>query len=264
MATTRKSTTIPTEGKHIRYERETRDYSCYLDGQYIGSADTYGHAEEKVNQVYMDRLLDETAILADEQAERDAEREGELVITHKDGDWTAYTLGIHTLSVEGAGADRGVSLFRGGHELISFTSDVRYPGELTGPESFAALRALAQFLDHPTVRQVIGMEPPPPPCAPVVRVERYDDGEGFTGARFVSGGEEGNDKTGVEVFIPDAPTDNPYTRPVLYAWGRDEITLAVVERTLPFIQAVLSDARMRQAWRRWEASATVQSVKVAA
>jgi hypothetical protein len=151
----------------------SRDFSLFCDGQYTKSYEFQYQAEHD-GAVWLEEQADElTAILADEAAERDAEHDGELVITQKDDDWTEYALGVHTLNIEGVGAERGVSLWRGGHELIDFTSDVRYPGELTGPESFAALRALAHFLDHPVIRRIIGLDTPPPPPLPAPLPKNY-------------------------------------------------------------------------------------------
>ena len=36
----------------IRYDRETRDYAMYLDGEYVGSARTYHEAEIKLNRLW--------------------------------------------------------------------------------------------------------------------------------------------------------------------------------------------------------------------
>lgn len=48
MATNRESTTdpaVPAHGKHIAYQRDTREYAMYLDGALIGFARTYDEAE---------------------------------------------------------------------------------------------------------------------------------------------------------------------------------------------------------------------------
>lgn len=55
----RNSTTapsIPTEGKYIAYDRETRDYVCYLDGQFLGYAPNYSAAETKISECYYEQL----------------------------------------------------------------------------------------------------------------------------------------------------------------------------------------------------------------
>jgi hypothetical protein len=69
---------IPAEGKHIIYDRETRDYAMYLDAQLIGFARTHHEAETS-----LDELVDEiqrhtratTADMAAEAAELRRERE---------------------------------------------------------------------------------------------------------------------------------------------------------------------------------------------
>lgn len=57
MATKRHSTTdIPTDGKCIRYDRETGDYACYLNGEFIGYAANYSAGEQLCNEVYYAQL----------------------------------------------------------------------------------------------------------------------------------------------------------------------------------------------------------------
>lgn len=57
MATKRHSTTdIPTDGKCIRYDRETGDYACYLYGEFIGYAANYSAGEQLCNEVYYAQL----------------------------------------------------------------------------------------------------------------------------------------------------------------------------------------------------------------
>lgn len=38
MATKAQFTTIPQTGKHIQFERETKDVSFFYDGEYLGGA----------------------------------------------------------------------------------------------------------------------------------------------------------------------------------------------------------------------------------
>jgi hypothetical protein len=59
------STTIPTEGKAIIYDRETKDFACYLEGQFIGYARTYFDAETKINKLAYEQLAHEQATSAD-------------------------------------------------------------------------------------------------------------------------------------------------------------------------------------------------------
>jgi len=55
MAKSNSTTTIPTEGKHIQYDRETKDYACYLDGEYIGHRANYSDAETTLNGLIYDK-----------------------------------------------------------------------------------------------------------------------------------------------------------------------------------------------------------------
>jgi hypothetical protein len=58
MEATRQDTTLGAEfRKEIRYDRDTKDYSLYLDGEYIGSAANYHEGEEKLNATIYDALL---------------------------------------------------------------------------------------------------------------------------------------------------------------------------------------------------------------
>jgi hypothetical protein len=47
---------IPTDGKCIRYDRETGDYACYLNGEFIGYAATYSDGETLCNEVSYDLI----------------------------------------------------------------------------------------------------------------------------------------------------------------------------------------------------------------
>lgn len=55
--------TIDTE---IKYSRPDRDYSCYVDGRYIGSRSTYSQADTLVRQVVADLIADGEALTAAE------------------------------------------------------------------------------------------------------------------------------------------------------------------------------------------------------
>jgi hypothetical protein len=61
MAATRNSTTIPQDGKCIRYDRETKDYACYLDGRLIGYAPNYSDGETLCEQTYYEQLAHASA-----------------------------------------------------------------------------------------------------------------------------------------------------------------------------------------------------------
>ena len=45
--------------KTITYNRETRDYDAYLDGDYIGSFATYHDAEVELSRLALERITDE-------------------------------------------------------------------------------------------------------------------------------------------------------------------------------------------------------------
>lgn len=54
-----KSTTVPSipaQGKHIAYSRETRDYAAYLDGQLVGYFGSHGEATIELDRVVFERL----------------------------------------------------------------------------------------------------------------------------------------------------------------------------------------------------------------
>ena len=48
---------IPTEGKFIQYDRQTKDYACYLDGEFIGYAPDHSAAETLVSTTYYEQSL---------------------------------------------------------------------------------------------------------------------------------------------------------------------------------------------------------------
>ena len=49
--TTKKTAVKPIPmGKYIRYDRETRDYAMYLNGELIGFARNYQEAEDALNE----------------------------------------------------------------------------------------------------------------------------------------------------------------------------------------------------------------------
>ena len=59
MAAKRNSTTkpqIPSEGKYKCYNRETKDWDLYLDGQYIGSAANPTDGDTVLDQMAYARL----------------------------------------------------------------------------------------------------------------------------------------------------------------------------------------------------------------
>jgi len=54
-------TTIPAYAKSISYDRETRDYAMYLDGELIGFARTYHAGEVTLDQLVFELLAGEAS-----------------------------------------------------------------------------------------------------------------------------------------------------------------------------------------------------------
>lgn len=54
--------TSTTFEKSIRYDRETRDFAMYLDGEMVGYARTYHDAESALDQLAYDLLADGAAL----------------------------------------------------------------------------------------------------------------------------------------------------------------------------------------------------------
>lgn len=63
---------IPTTGKYIQYERQTRDYAFYYDGALVGFAKNYRDAETTLD-TFVYELLTHTAIESADQAAEVAE-----------------------------------------------------------------------------------------------------------------------------------------------------------------------------------------------
>ena len=59
-------TTATTTDKSIRYDRASRDWAAYLNGEYIGSFSTHAAAEAALDQVAYDQLADGVALTAAE------------------------------------------------------------------------------------------------------------------------------------------------------------------------------------------------------
>lgn len=47
--------------KQVKFNRDTRDFDMYLDGQYVGSRATYTEASEELNRLVFERLAHEVA-----------------------------------------------------------------------------------------------------------------------------------------------------------------------------------------------------------
>jgi hypothetical protein len=56
-------------GKSIVYDRETRDFACFLDAIYIGHAATYGDGESRLNAAAYESLADTQVETADMAAD---------------------------------------------------------------------------------------------------------------------------------------------------------------------------------------------------
>ena len=60
------TTATTTTDKSIRYDRASRDWAAYLNGEYIGSFSTHAAAEAALDQVAYDQLADGVALTAAE------------------------------------------------------------------------------------------------------------------------------------------------------------------------------------------------------
>jgi hypothetical protein len=59
------STTDTTEiSREIKYSRATRDYDCYVNGQYVGSARNYSEGEALCDEIVYNMIADETCLTA--------------------------------------------------------------------------------------------------------------------------------------------------------------------------------------------------------
>lgn len=129
MATAHFTTPVPATGKFIHYDRETRDYVCYLDGEYIGSARTHGDGETLINEVVHDRLIHGIV---------DVEHIGIGVAYDGDEGVTSLAIGNTEVCVND---DQTVSIFAAGNMLRFRT-----------PQELREFRALTRIFDHPQVR----------------------------------------------------------------------------------------------------------------
>ena len=64
------STKILPRGKQIVFDRQTRDYTMYLDGELVGFARTYHEAEVTLDQYVYDRSTHGQQVLAAEASEQ--------------------------------------------------------------------------------------------------------------------------------------------------------------------------------------------------
>ncbi len=83
-------TTATTTDKSIRYDRASRDWAAYLNGEYIGSFSTHAAAEAALDQVAYDQLMDGVALTAAEldggsDADTMAEEVAAAVVAHNPG-----------------------------------------------------------------------------------------------------------------------------------------------------------------------------------
>jgi hypothetical protein len=119
--TSHNSTAIPQDGKCIRYDRETGDYACYLDGRLIGYAANYSAGETLCNDTYYAQLT-HTSALAQDAAQEPAQPDATPITSdtwqNDDGTtYTDYTVGTGLTKVlvgTYAGEKDGVELTIGG------------------------------------------------------------------------------------------------------------------------------------------------------
>jgi hypothetical protein len=87
---------------------------------------------------------------------------------------------------------------------------------------------------------------------PIVRLERYEEGPDLDGSyergwRFLSG----DGAALVEAYIPDAQP--PSGEVLVFMFGENGVPLDLVREALPYLLAVLNDARLAEAVGMWEA-----------
>lgn len=128
-ATTDNSTTI---SKEIRYERETRDFSMWVDGAYVGSAPTRSEAERRMDELVYDMLVHGAADVSRVPVKMAYSAEEEVT-------------SLSAANVEVCFHDNGgVTIFTN-QKMLQFNS----------PAEQLAFRALIQILDHPQARALL-------------------------------------------------------------------------------------------------------------
>ncbi len=79
MSTKNQSTTAQPTEREIKYDRQTKDYSLYLSGRYVGSAATYSEGERILNELVYQQLQHDAVTTADDQAAAAADAAPELL-----------------------------------------------------------------------------------------------------------------------------------------------------------------------------------------
>ena len=87
MPKTKTAPAIPQDGKHIRYDRETGDYMCFLNGEFIGYAPNYSDGETLCENTYYAQLS-HTSAPAQEPAPEALAIEVEPIYRAANGDLT--------------------------------------------------------------------------------------------------------------------------------------------------------------------------------
>ena len=128
-ATTDNSTTI---SKDIRYERETRDFSMWIDGSYVGSAPTRSEAERRLDELVYDMLVHGAA---------DVSRVPVNVAYSADEEVTNLSAAGVEVCIHDNG---GVTIFTN-RKMLQFNT----------PAEQLAFRALIQIIDHPQMRALL-------------------------------------------------------------------------------------------------------------
>ena len=139
MAKRNSTTEIPTDGKFIRYDKETKDYACYLDGEFIGYASNYSDAETLCDTTYREQLeagLFATAAALDagssiEEIAVDVESTPAVIVTTWQGEvGTPYTdfhagAGLTGVMIGNYGSDKdGIELVIGGYPINEHLDEV--------------------------------------------------------------------------------------------------------------------------------------------
>lgn len=114
MAAKRNSTAIPTDGKHIRYDSETRDYACYLNGEFIGYASNYSDGETLCENTYYAQLTHASAPAPTPEAEPVAAVEVTPVYRQANGD-LSWEAGVEVASVDYATGEGLTKVLIGTH-----------------------------------------------------------------------------------------------------------------------------------------------------
>lgn len=168
------TTIIPEVTKEIKYNRETKDYDCYItiddQREYIGSAASYGDGETRCRDYafsyYEDRNTPEKAVAVALADEAPAVRVKH--IQSEDDCWTNFEAGDGLTKVLVSPREWqnaiGVFLIIGGHSINDYLDEV------------ITLADLRQLRDNLTAlladeRLAAAAGEPPTPAAPVVRAQ---------------------------------------------------------------------------------------------